>query len=219
MKKIWNNVDLDLAIRLLKEGKKYQEIADVLNRTEGSVRRKLSSVGLTYETINPKPSVNCSENEKYCGTCKEIKNKDDFNKNKSKSDGLNSICRECSNKRSKKYYGENIIHHRKEVRKRNEKINLENQIKVIGYLKNNPCVDCGENNVVFLDFDHKDDVDKINNISNMLNESCSWGKIKNEIDKCDVRCANCHRLRTAKQQDWYRKLINLGVLDKNYNII
>jgi hypothetical protein len=74
------------------------------------------------------------------------------------------------------------------------------------YLASHACVDCGENDPIVLQFDHIRD--KTYNISNM---SRSYGleSIKEEIDKCEVRCANCHLRRTAKQQNWY-KSINKG---------
>lgn len=160
--------------------------------------------------------IKLNYNEKYCGTCKEIKLKEDFNKNKCKSDGLNSLCRICSNLRSKKYYSENLTHHRKVIRKRNIQLKLNNQIKLFNYLKNNPCVDCNENNIVVLEFDHKDNVEKIMNVSKLIGGYHKWDKIKEEIDKCDVRCSNCHKIRTAKQQGWYKNLIDLGLLNNNY---
>lgn len=33
--------------------------------------------------------------------------------------------------------------------------------------------------------------------------SFSWDEILDEIKKCEVVCANCHRIRTAKQFNWY----------------
>ncbi len=219
MNKKWVEGELDNAISLIKDGKRYDEIGLILNRTSNSVRRKLSSVDVYYETYNPKPSIDCKEGEKYCATCGNIKIFDEFNKNKTKRDGLNSICRECSNKRSSRYYLENTEHHRKTIRIRNKKLILQNQKNVFNYLKNNPCIDCSNNNPVMLDFDHRDNVDKIGNISQLITWGSSWKKIKNEIDKCDVRCSNCHRMRTARQQGWYQNLINDGFLDENYNFL
>jgi hypothetical protein len=69
------------------------------------------------------------------------------------------------------------------------------------YLLAHPCVDCLESNPVVLEFDHLDPSNKLYNISNMM--SNSWAKIKIEIDKCEVVCANCHRKRTAKAYNWY----------------
>lgn len=56
------------------------------------------------------------------------------------------------------------------------------------------CTDCGENNHIVLDFDHLKD--KKYNVSRMIHDGFSWAAIKKEIAKCEVVCANCHRIRT-----------------------
>jgi hypothetical protein len=56
------------------------------------------------------------------------------------------------------------------------------------------CVDCGVSNHIILDFDHLHD--KKYNISRMIHDGFSWAAIKKEIEKCEVVCANCHRIRT-----------------------
>jgi len=144
---------------------------------------------------------------KICGTCKVPKSEEDFNKNKSKPDGLNSICRECSNKRSKRYYTENKEHHIGVIKDRKVKTLIDTRTKIFEYFKENPCIDCGETDPIVLEFDHRDDVIKERNIADLVGNSCSWTMIKKEIDKCDVRCANCHRRRTAIQQGWYKGVI------------
>jgi len=77
---------------------------------------------------------------------------------------------------------------------------------VIEYLNVNPCVDCGESNPVVLDFDHVRG-DKLDSISRMVMVGFSIKKISDEINKCDVRCANCHRIATAKRNKhhWMHK--------------
>ena len=62
------------------------------------------------------------------------------------------------------------------------------------------CMDCEIDYPHFmLDFDHREGVDKITNVSNVSLFS-SLQKMLDEIAKCDIVCANCHRLRT-----WLRK--------------
>ena len=56
------------------------------------------------------------------------------------------------------------------------------------------CTDCGENNPIVLDFDHIRD--KKYNISRMIHDGFSWKAIVKEMEKCEVVCANCHRIRT-----------------------
>lgn len=141
-----------------------------------------------------------------CTLCSEIKPLEEFNKNKSTSSGYNTVCRVCSNVRSKQYYHENKEHHKKVINERNKLIISENRKRLFNYYSNNPCVDCGETNPVVLESDHKDGVDKKYDISAMI--SHSWVKIEEELAKCDVRCANCHRIRTAKQFNWYKGILS-----------
>jgi hypothetical protein len=57
------------------------------------------------------------------------------------------------------------------------------------------CVDCEEMDLIVLDFDHRDD--KNANVSVLARRECSLATLQREIDLCDIRCANCHRRRTA----------------------
>jgi len=72
------------------------------------------------------------------------------------------------------------------------------------HLKANPCVDCGETDIVVLEFDHIGD-DKHFSISDATRHGYSITKIKNEIAKCEVRCANCHRKKTYERGGWTHK--------------
>jgi hypothetical protein len=56
------------------------------------------------------------------------------------------------------------------------------------------CCRCGYNeHPAALDFHHRDPSTKKFNISNSLS-SRNWNKILEEVDKCDILCANCHRI-------------------------
>jgi hypothetical protein len=60
------------------------------------------------------------------------------------------------------------------------------------------CVDCGyKKHAVALDFDHLPGFEKTAAVSNLL--SCTRERILAEIAKCEVVCANCHRVRTANR--------------------
>lgn len=82
---------------------------------------------------------------------------------------------------------------------------IEANKKAIDELKSKPCVDCGS---VFspwvMEFDHVPSRGK-----KRANVSCIYAsskitaeRVKEEIEKCDLVCANCHRTRThfRKQQ-------------------
>lgn len=73
------------------------------------------------------------------------------------------------------------------------------------FLLEHPCIDCGEKDPIVLEFDHIGD--KYKTISKMISNSSSLNSIKKEMEKCEVRCANCHRRKTATQLGWYSKII------------
>ena len=81
-------------------------------------------------------------------------------------------------------------------------------LKVLFYLETHPCVDCGESDPIVLEFDHRDGTDKVRAVSQLVTENCGWEKILTEIEKCDVRCANCHRRRTAVQRGYMRLVLS-----------
>ena len=78
----------------------------------------------------------------------------------------------------------------------------ENRELLWKYLIDHPCVDCGEADIVVLDFDHRDPAAKTANVSAMVAKGWSWPTIAAEIAKCDVVCSNDHRRRTARSQGW-----------------
>ena len=46
-----------------------------------------------------------------------------------------------------------------------------------------------------MDFDHRDGSAKVANV-NRLVQDAAWEKVRREIEKCDLVCSNCHRIRT-----------------------
>lgn len=71
------------------------------------------------------------------------------------------------------------------------KYRTKNASRVWVYLLNHPCVDCGNDDPYVLQFDHVRG-EKHKNVSKMLSGTYGWDTIQREIDKCEVRCANCH---------------------------
>lgn len=72
------------------------------------------------------------------------------------------------------------------------------------------CADCGYNaHPEALDFDHVT-ADKRIEVSELVNGS-GWNHILAEIAKCEVVCANCHRVRTAKRRRNRKALLTVPV--------
>lgn len=68
-------------------------------------------------------------------------------------------------------------------------------------LKSNPCTDCGGIfPICCMDFDHKNGTDKKYNIGSMFAHHYSKELIEEELVKCELVCANCHRVRTRDRR-------------------
>lgn len=129
---------------------------------------------------------------KKCNSCDTEKSLDDFNKKATTRDGLQTRCRDCQKAWYKNYYN-TCDKEKKRILAKN-KIIRDEKIAYIVEVKARPCADCQvEYPSYVMDFDHLGD--KEFNISNAINFH-SLEKIKKEIAKCEVVCANCHRIRT-----------------------
>ena len=141
---------------------------------------------------------------KKCSRCKTEKSTDGFAKNKAKKDGLQTVCRVCVKEINAAYYRKTPEKNaaRLEASRRNRERNRQ---FVVSYLREHPCVDCGEDDPVVLEFDHVRG-SKLKSISVMIVSEFSLAALEKEIEKCDVRCANCHRRVTASRGNWWRTL-------------
>lgn len=138
-----------------------------------------------------------------CSRCNIHKGDEEFNY-RNKSNGIRQrACRLCTRKQVKRHYYSNKEYYLKKTRIRNKYFKQKIREYIWDYLADNPCVDCGETDPVVLEFDHV--LTKSINITEMAHLNCSLSKVQAEIDKCEVRCANCHRRKTSLQFGWYRK--------------
>lgn len=167
---------------------------------------------------------------KVCPSCKKEKSLTEFNSQK-------KYCLQCHRERSKKwralfpdrnresqkqykfntvikpekkrqYHRQYYLSHKRHVvdKARQHKIDITK--KVIEYLLCHPCVDCGEFRTLRLSFDHNGS-DKEFNVSEGSLRGMSWRRILKEIEKCQVRCFNCHMEKTAQEcQSLHWKIVN-----------
>jgi hypothetical protein len=69
---------------------------------------------------------------------------------------------------------------------------------ILVYLLEHPCVDCGEPDPLKLSFDHVRGTKRFN--ISCAGRSRSMKSVLAEIAKCDVRCHNCHAVKTARER-------------------
>jgi hypothetical protein len=140
-----------------------------------------------------------------CVICKQEKDESEYNKKSNSKDGLQIHCRECNRAKSRDYYQANQEKHKTVAVERKKKVIAENRKLVFDHYLANPCVDCGETDPVVLELDHLRDKDMP--VSQAAHRGWSKKRLLDEIAKCEVRCANCHRRKTAKDQGWYKNLL------------
>ena len=141
--------------------------------------------------------------EKYCTKCKRVKLHGEFRANTTRAYGLQNWCKLCEDANKAKWYETNSVEAKK--RSRDGKAARHKVLIdfIVSYFADHPCIDCGETDILVLDFDHVRGK-KIASISAWLSGKHSLDKIKHEIGKCEVRCSNCHRRRTARMCNSWR---------------
>lgn len=124
---------------------------------------------------------------------------------RSQGGGRSPYCRACQKEYCKAHYRR--FGHAHNIRRyaNQKRYRKRNATKLWEYLSEQTCVDCGESDKRVLEFDHVRG-DKIESVGVLCAQGISWRRVVAEIAKCDVRCANCHRRRTARQFGWRRGL-------------
>lgn len=127
---------------------------------------------------------------KICSKCGIEKTPESFNKCARNKDGLHAYCRDCH----KAHYRNNKDRHYQNVKKvraayREKVLEELRKILIVG------CVDCGNDDLRVLDFDHVRGT-KVENVMTMVRNGARLSTILEEVAKCEVRCRNCHAIQT-----------------------
>jgi hypothetical protein len=125
--------------------------------------------------------------ERRCKRCEQTLPLEAFNRYK---DGYQWWCRECF----KAYFRERGSLHLEQVGAARDARRERAHRHVLAQLENTSCADCGETDVVVLEFDHVDE--KTGEVGALVTSSTRIDLIDLEIAKCEVVCCNCHRRRT-----------------------
>lgn len=144
---------------------------------------------------------------KTCSKCETLLPLESFDKKgwEAGKQRYRSECKDCKAKLDKKSKSKVPDVVRKERSKRTYEWRQNRIASLIDYvhkyLSENPCVDCGEEDMLYLEFDHVRGT-KVNSVSTMVQRCFPIETIKEEIEKCEVRCVKCHRLVTAIRGNW-----------------
>lgn len=117
--------------------------------------------------------------QKQCTKCGKLKDINEFSWKDKKKKKRHTQCKECRQKKREK--------HKKETKEKIHDIR-----EYVRHIKENGCcAKCGEKRWYLLDFHHLHS--KLFNISEKIRDGISLESVKNEINKCILLCANCHR--------------------------
>ena len=133
---------------------------------------------------------------KRCTRCGEVKPVAEFPRSSRSRDKRQSWCRACFSIVNGAYYASNRDREKARLTMQTNLRRAETRRRMIVYLLAHPCVDCGEADIVVLEFDHRGE--KVGDVSTLANGR-NWTSVLTEIEKCEVRCANCHRRATAER--------------------
>ena len=139
--------------------------------------------------------------QRTCGRCGGLKPLTEFAWRRKEKGQRDNYCRPCRAAYHREHYEANRERYLAQAKRRKDAVRASNYQQLIQFLSEHPCVDCGESDVLVLEFDHV--AEKSFPIAQALRDRF-WSDILVEIAKCDVVCANCHRRRTGQRGGWAR---------------
>ena len=134
-----------------------------------------------------------------CLRCGVLKPWTEFTKRGRNSNHLQSWCKACFSAYKAERHRTNHEREMRRIRHNQDVRRAASRALVRAYVLSHPCVDCGETDIVVLEFDHVRGT-KVRDVSQMVRDGLKWEKIEQEISKCEVRCANCHRRATVARR-------------------
>lgn len=139
---------------------------------------------------------------KTCSKCHQEKSLEYFSINKrNKKDGRAWHCKECHREHDR--IRNSSPKRKQDQLETNKRLRERNRLYIWEYLSRNPCVRCKEADPIVLEFDHLESSTKVADVGTTVRRLWNIKKIQEEIDKCQILCANCHRRKTAETQGWY----------------
>jgi hypothetical protein len=145
---------------------------------------------------------------KKCTVCRIEKSEQDFFYRSKRLAKRHSQCKSCyvdkRRKVWKEYYHKHGSKYRQKAVERNRRLKVQTRNLMLEYLKDKRCSHCGINDRRVLEFDHIDASTKSFSIASAITSTYSWNKILDEIEKCQILCANCHKIKTAREGGWYK---------------
>lgn len=138
-----------------------------------------------------------------CSKCELTKKAYEFYRDaRGTSLGLSYWCKECRKSHQTRYHRRHRKRLNRKLKKYIRRLRRLRFKKLAKYFSRHPCVDCGETDILVLEFDHIGK--KRAGIGVLMASLHSWRQIRKEIRKCEVVCANCHRIRTGNRAGWFR---------------
>lgn len=169
--------------KLVENGCSQRQIAKEFDCSQSKIKYWLKKLNLKTNNNQYNKGKHLDKNKKYCPKCDAVKPISEFYVRTNRND-ITSYCKKCSNE-----------YHTKRVK--------EVKLKMVNY-KGGQCNDCGltieDSHYNVFDFHHLNPNEKGLNFDRIKYQK--WDKIKIELDKCVLLCANCHRLRHAKEEGW-----------------
>jgi len=131
--------------------------------------------------------------QKICSCCKQPKDLGEFWKRTRAKDGYCDSCKDCVRQQNSQSYKNHWTKNRTRIDSNHRRHLTETREKVNQIKHNSGCKFCPETEPICLDFHHLNKDEKDSNISKMITTHATWQQILDEIAKCIVTCANCHR--------------------------
>ena len=141
---------------------------------------------------------------RICTMCNQEKGIEEFPLRNEFTTRRQSYCYSCGSKMGKNWYIENSDYQKENASKHRIAYRQALREFVLEYLLTHPCMSCGETDPAVLEFHHVRG-EKLNDVSVLIGRGSSLERLKEEIEKCDVYCANCHRRLTAQERGFYRR--------------